>query len=97
MLYEVHSINGVGEGVGLGVGSGVGAGVGAGVAGHPFTPRLVNVYKGGLGTDVEDPIITTVLVGYPSATAVHLKLVVNVPGEYAIDHPVELSSQASIL
>ena len=67
------------------------------VAAHPNTPCEVNVYKVPPGNVVVLPIMITVLVGKPLATAVHLSLDANVPGAYAIEYPVELFAQSNIL
>jgi hypothetical protein len=60
-------------------------------------PCEVNVYKGPPGNVVVLPIIITVLVGKPLATAVHLSLVANVPAAYNIENAVELFPQSNIL
>jgi hypothetical protein len=65
------------------------------VAKHPNAPCEVNVYNGDAGKVVWLPVITTVLVGKPLATAVHLSLVENVPGAYAIECPVEAFAQSN--
>jgi hypothetical protein len=67
------------------------------VAIHPNAPCEVNVYKGPPGNVVVLPIMITVLVGKPLATAVHLSLDANVPGAYAIEYAVELFAQSNIL